>query len=350
MGTQSTGFGSGLLGLQTGGGTNSSGGKRKSPSLSEDKPSATGPIDEPLSQSGKGFGRSLFGITGFGSTKVSVDPKGVFGSDWVPEHKTRDPTDSGSKLDIYEYIRTKYKESRGTELPGHVNPSLLERLFSEQSRKWQSISTAHVTDIWESISVCHQHLLSEICKSDLTTCGRLAQSFVQEWDASKLRATGVLIRLLEDERNGPLLTRNDEFARNLSAARTERIFSRLKALGFQDGASNTINFQQLASLVHLSNEDFTVYDIHDTLKAYYDVVVKRFIDNVVTQVVEHTLLGSGGPLCLFNTDWVTSLSSSERASLVEEDYATKSRREELTIRIQRLGQASIICSGKDDRP
>ena len=117
------------------------------------------------------------------------------------------------------------------------------------------------------------------CKSDLTTCGRLVQFFAQEWDASKLQAIGVLVCLLEDERNGPLLTRNDEFAQNLSTARTQRIFSRLRALGFQDGVSNTINFQQLASLVHLSNEDFTIYDVHDTLKAYYDVAVKRFIDS-----------------------------------------------------------------------
>jgi len=156
----------------------------------------------------------------------------------------------------------------------------------------------------------------------------------------------VLQSILTDERAGPLLTGNDEFARNLSAARTDRIFDRLKELGFQDGASVTINFQQLASLVHLSNEDFTVFDVHDTLKAYYDVALKRFVDNVIIQVVERTLLGSQGPLQLFNTNWVTGLSGAELASIAKEDYATRRRREELNAQIERLEQAKIICSDR----
>lgn len=55
--------------------------------------------------------------------------------------------------------------------------------------------------------------------------------------------------------------------------------------------------------VHLSNEDQAVRDIHDILKAYYKVAVKRFTDNVVLQVTERHLLGLEGT--------VRSLSSEE---------------------------------------
>ena len=34
---------------------------------------------------------------------------------------------------------------------------------------------------------------------------------------------------------------------------------------------------------HLSNEDHAVNDIHDILKAYYKVALKRYMDNVVLQ-------------------------------------------------------------------
>jgi hypothetical protein len=87
-----------------------------------------------------------------------------------------------------------------------------------------------------------------------------------------------------------------------------------------------------------------VFDVHDTLKTYYNVALKLFIDNVATQVVERTLMGRDGPFRLFSTEWVTGLSGPEPSSVTEEDYATKRRREELKARIQRLEQAKLICS------
>jgi hypothetical protein len=48
--------------------------------------------------------------------------------------------------------------------------------------------------------------------------------------------------------------------------------------------------------MYLSNEDQAVYNIHDILKAYYKVALKRFIDTLVLQVVERHYLGNKGPV------------------------------------------------------
>jgi hypothetical protein len=65
---------------------------------------------------------------------------------------------------------------------------------------------------------------------------------------------------------------------------------RLKAVGLEDGEYQTINLTAITRAAHLSNEDQAVNDIHDILKAYYKVALKRFMDNVVLQIVERIYL------------------------------------------------------------
>ena len=52
---------------------------------------------------------------------------------------------------IYDGIREVYRESRGAELPSTVNPAVLERLFRQQSAKWDSIAQKHSNKVEEII-------------------------------------------------------------------------------------------------------------------------------------------------------------------------------------------------------
>jgi len=58
------------------------------------------------------------------------------------------------------------------------------------------------------------------------------------------------------------------------------------------------------SLIYQNPELIGVLNTHDSLAAYYDVALYRFIDNFALQVVERHLLGPRGPLRLFNSDYV----------------------------------------------
>jgi hypothetical protein len=40
----------------------------------------------------------------------------------------------------------------------------------------------------------------------------------------------------------------------------------------------------------MSNDDHTIQDLHNTLKPYYKVARKRFVDAVCLQAVDHFLL------------------------------------------------------------
>lgn len=75
-------------------------------------------------------------------------------------------------------------------------------------------------------------------------------------------------------------------------------------MGFSDDAYNKVTLSQLKRMTHLSNEDQAVYDIHDILKAYYKVALKRFTDSAVLQVVERCYFSLDGPVMLITPEYI----------------------------------------------
>ncbi len=95
----------------------------------------------------------------------------------------------------------------------------------------------------------------------------------------------------------------------------------------------------MVETVHLGNEDQAVNDIHDVLKTYYKVALKRFMDNVVVSVVEGELLGAQASLKRLTPDYVLGLSEEELTTICAEDYSTSASRCELSEQITRLRKA-----------
>ncbi|KAL2867352.1 uncharacterized protein BJX67DRAFT_381064 [Aspergillus lucknowensis] len=50
----------------------------------------------------------------------------------------------GNQQDIRKWIWKIYCESRGTELPGTVNPAVFENQFRQQSSRWEDIANTSV--------------------------------------------------------------------------------------------------------------------------------------------------------------------------------------------------------------
>ncbi|KAI9045151.1 P-loop containing nucleoside triphosphate hydrolase protein [Aspergillus affinis] len=107
-------------------------------------------------------------------------------------------------------------------------------------------------------------------------------------------------------------------------------------MGIQEGKAQRIDFSKIMTQVHLSNEDQAVYDIHDIIKSYYKVALKRFSDNVVLQVAERHLLGPEGPVKILSPELIGELSDAELADIASENFATASLRVELQTRADRL--------------
>ncbi|KAL3485722.1 P-loop containing nucleoside triphosphate hydrolase protein [Aspergillus germanicus] len=250
----------------------------------------------------------------------------VLGHAWVFQtvRGTLDPeftsaSEVGKKrqdLCIVEWIRGIYRESRGTELPGTVT---------------------------DAVKAFMDIVLPSIV-TDADVLEKLQRRLKQVQEAAYSAGTAEFCRILKDERGGILQTVNHYFADNLNAIREERVRARLQQAGYNDGQNVATNLLHVMKTIHLSNEQQAVYDIHDILKAYYKVALKRFTDNVVLQVVERHILGPNGPVRAFSPDMVNDFDEGELMEIAGESFSTSSRRNDLVAQCERFEKALNIAT------
>jgi hypothetical protein len=248
----------------------------------------------------------------------------------------------GDDENIYDWIRRIYRDSRGVELPGTVNPAVLEDMFRQQSAPWNRLAFEYYNSVCAAITAFNDGVFGLIVP-DEDLRGNL-RARLQRLETSAFRsAEDYLSQLLKDERGGILQTVNNYYAENIASIREERMRARLGSLGIQDNHQQSVNIQDLMGRIHLSNDDQAIYDSHDTLKAFYKVALKRFTDNVIVQVTERHLLGPGGPVKLLSPELISELSDGELADIASENFATSSSRIELQARMDRLHRALDIA-------
>ncbi|KAL6879909.1 P-loop containing nucleoside triphosphate hydrolase protein [Trichoderma longibrachiatum] len=270
-----------------------------------------------------------------GHTSPFQHPDGSVDKDYLNE-------DAESEApDIREWIQERYRDARGAELPGMVNPTLLVNLFREQTIQWERIAGDYLEQVIQLVTK-YSELESRRTEADETIRASLDSKILAQIEITKASAKQRLVNLLQDERGGILQTVNHYFAETLAKLRQDRVVARLQALGLRDDQPCMMDLAKLTSTIHLSNEDQAVNDIHDALKAYYKVAIKRFGDYVVISVVER-FIGDQGALKFFSSEYVGGLSDQQLAAMAAESYATSTARVELEHRCQRYREALRVA-------
>lgn len=92
--------------------------------------------------------------------------------------------------------------------------------------------------------------------------------------------------------------------------------------------------QALRKLLALSNSiEGTGCDIHDGLRAYYEIAQPWFVDEVCRQSVDHfLLLGPGSPLTVLCERLILGMTPEELEEVAGEDSESRDRRESLATR------------------
>ncbi|EGX48594.1 hypothetical protein AOL_s00080g223 [Orbilia oligospora ATCC 24927] len=254
-----------------------------------------------------------------------------------------DGENSFNKLDpedIYDWIKVTYRDSRGPELPGLVNYNVVIQMFREQSTNWKTVAGEHVRGVVDIVAKFNAEVFNRVVSDD-TVRKKLQTSLSKATGAAITQAYRELDQLIEDERSGILQTVNVSFGQNQKAMRQKRALYELKK---QKGANGMVNLDIVAQMFNLSNEDTTVRDVHDILKSYYDISLRRFTDNVVLQVVERHLLGKNGPVRLLKSEYVSGLEDLELRNIACEDYQAAAKRRELQARLERAKSAQEAAS------
>lgn len=249
---------------------------------------------------------------------------------------------------IYDWIRQLYRESRSAELPGTVNLDLVQEIFRQQAKQWRGISESHLAQVDQLISEFNQKVLESIFVEE-HMCQQMHERIQRTSSSVRDAAKDQLEKLIADELGGCLLITNRYYADNLEAARQDRLISRLKKMGLSDDKYHDVTLSQVRTAAHLSNEDQAVYDVHDVLKAYYKVALKRFIDSVVFQVIERYYLGLGGLVMLITPEYIGEFSDQDLDEVAHDTYDTAKARNDNSTRLQRLEQALAIAEAESRR-
>lgn len=245
-------------------------------------------------------------------------------------------------VDIYDRIRKVHNQTKGIELQGTVHPQLITNIFRQQSQPWEGLSKTHLTDVKDIVDQYLKITFQKVVWDPYVfqNLERFLRPHILEGHS---KADEELRKLLEDERGGILQTVNHYLAETLAKIRSDRVVQRLKDAGYQKGYEYKMNFDKLAATRNISNDDSAVYDIHDTVKSYYKVAMKRFLDNVIIQVVERHVLGPNTPLRLFSSDFVDDLEDDQVKFIAAESSTTSMTRSDLTTKLERLQKALDVA-------
>ncbi len=219
-----------------------------------------------------------------------------------------DSRGSRATVTLQDEIRAQIIANRGEELPGMVNPVVLKPLMQKQASKWPILAKdhlenlAHITE--DAVLEIMGHIKDEMRIPDYTRI-RL-ETIVHEFAAAaRKRAFEELAKIWYRESTFPLSTNNPEFIANVKNAQLLRFGaainrymksfppapfiasltgeqdpSLLKEISpiFKDWAIITPDtLDMLFGEMHLRNSNNTEDEIHDLLRAYYEVYQTPFL-------------------------------------------------------------------------
>ena len=296
----------------------------------------------------------------------------------------RSPSPSGwnssiqsEPTEIYAWIRNEIKTSRGTELQGTMNPDVLPILFHKQARKWRRISESHFDNITKIAYNATWQVLDAVCKDPLTK--KKITSCIREVTArSKDRFLALLSQRVDHILSRHLQTNNPAFEQKVSEARKKRFQAALeryklskirqtfenapfgnapfgKAIPNTNGSDEDANrliidMRDVGALfaeLHMSNSQNLEDEVHDTLKAYYEIARDDFIEYVTQLIVEPYLSDSEGPVLFFSPVYVAGLKDEDIGALGQEDETNMRERAEKEETSARLNQAEKIAREYD---
>ncbi|KAI1469611.1 P-loop containing nucleoside triphosphate hydrolase protein [Daldinia caldariorum] len=250
------------------------------------------------------------------------------------------------RSDYLELVKELMVECRGRELPGTYNPLVVGDLFSRQCKPWEPITQNLVEQIHEAAASTFNRITTEICDDNTKT--RLMKYHIQP-ALHRLRGDlkDKVDELLEPHLSIHPITYNDYLTKTVQDIQTERHdrnFDTLseEACGYTTetapAQATTVALHKLLTHLQVGTrpnvEEYSASLAADVAAAYYQVALKKFIDDVSVNAIETCLIQ-----CLpgvFSPDVVWDLMDDDVEKLGSEDDATIKERAELGKKLEIL--------------
>jgi Dynamin central region len=259
----------------------------------------------------------------------------------------------------YAWIRSAITTYRGTEGVGEINPEVKKPLWKEQTESWKATASATLERVEKSIEQINAGLFEKACPDNELRV-KIMQLLGNEFEKAAQDAKREMQRIILDEQDAHLFTlhpskmdRQQAYHKDRVKAITAKYVAANPLAGLPQATAPPSKINHLSadviinSLIYQNAELVGVLNTHDSLAAYYDVALYRFIDNFALQVVERHLLGPHGPLRLFNTKYVAAnlygpSNEKKLSDLASENPSKAKRRAELEVEKKSLEESKKL--------
>jgi hypothetical protein len=225
-----------------------------------------------------------------------------------------------------------HRRTRGKELSGNFNSTLLTELYHQECKRWRSIATTHLEQVYDIVlefnkKLLHHLNIEEIVEAEIQE--RIAVNLKEAMDLARAE----LRELWQDELKQPI-TYNHYYTDNIRKARasdTKKLMER--ALPNRKEGLGDIS---VATLMAAISEQDNATDMDDqacteaiaSLNAYYKVARKTWVDCVCRQVIERRLLRNLSSI--FSPQEVAGYSDEDLNTIAGEGQDVVEKRKQLT--------------------
>ena len=195
-------------------------------------------------------------------------------------------------------------KTRGRELPGNYNQTLLTEMYHYQSQLWASIAEAHVDTVHHHIWAFVQKAIEHLGVEDYVL-HEVKDRMEVKLEANKAQADQELVRLVAEEKQHPI-TYNHYYTDNVQKSRLKDVKDMMEKTVQRVSTNGTTQQSFRTEAVISMTPDSLIQSLHGKitvnmderacsealvdLDSYYKVAMKTFVDNVCRQVVERHLL------------------------------------------------------------
>ncbi|KAJ0166760.1 Interferon-induced GTP-binding protein Mx2 [Colletotrichum tanaceti] len=246
---------------------------------------------------------------------------------------------------IMGHLKQVYLASRGFEM-GTFNNHMLPTAFKEQSKKWESITLAHVSNV---ILVVHHFIFGAIKEAtgDGQVLEALWSSILEDLVKRYQMAMQQAKLLIHVEREGRSITYNPAFDRVLSKVKAKRSAKKFKDFRVKIKDGDDAEYVKYSDLerepTDVEGVSETCNIIHDVLHSYYDIASARFSDMVCTQVIDYFLIDAeNSPLNVLSSSRIYKMTAEQLEMVAGEDAVTKVTREMLKSDIKLFEQGRKV--------
>ncbi|KFY41097.1 hypothetical protein V494_03202 [Pseudogymnoascus sp. VKM F-4513 (FW-928)] len=275
---------------------------------------------------------------------------------------------------LYNEIRRQIKNNRGVELHGMTNPKVLKPLFNMQTRKWEDLGSSYLTGVISTSAQVAVQILSYVLKdmgASENTTSELKNIIVEFEHQAHGMVFQKLHSYIHDKAKFPLQTNDESFGEKVKRAQQLRFKAALQRYQrkhhpekflvslvpdknpsglagavpcYHSWAIVDVNdIGDLLEEMHPRGAQNTEDEIHDLLKAYYEIARQEYITYITKEIIEHFLEDPNGPVLGLSVEYIQELSSNRIGQLGGEDEDIIARRRDAKTNIEKLEEALRIA-------